>query len=112
MPVVTWSAELKPFRPWANVALNSPALDSNQTAHPVICFFTFSGYSQVDPVVQNLSANAGGTRDMGLISGSGTSPIVGNGNPLQYSYLENSMDRGGWQASVHGATESQTQMSS
>ena len=40
--------------------------------------------------------------DMGLIPGLERSPGVGKGNPLQYSYLENSMDRGAWQATVHG----------
>ena len=49
-------------------------------------------------MVKNLSANAGGTRDTVSIPGSGRSPGVGNGNPLQYSYLENSMDRGAWWA--------------
>ena len=52
---------------------------------------------------KNLPANAGDTRDMGLIPGSGQSPGVGNGNLLQYSCLENSMDRGAWQATVHGS---------
>ena len=47
----------------------------------------------------------------GLISGLGRSPGEGNGYPLQYSCLENSMDRGGWQATVHGVTKSQTQLS-
>ena len=42
------------------------------------------------------------TRDVGLISGSGRSPAEGHGNPLQHSYLENPMDRGAWQAIVHG----------
>ena len=42
--------------------------------------------------------------DMGLISGSGRSPGEENGNPLQYSYLENSMDRGAWWATVHEVT--------
>ena len=46
--------------------------------------------------------NAGDTRDVGLISGSGRSPAEGHGNPLQQSYLENPMDRGAWQAIVHG----------
>ena len=46
--------------------------------------------------VVKMPANAGDTRDMGLIPGSGRSPGVGNGNPLQYSCLENSMDRGVW----------------
>ena len=45
-------------------------------------------------MVKNASANAKDTRDVGLIPGSGKSPGVGNGNPLQYSCLENSMDRG------------------
>ena len=44
--------------------------------------------------------------DPGLIPGSGISSGEGNGNPLQYSCLENSMDRGAWQATVHGVTKS------
>ena len=50
-------------------------------------------------MVKNLPANAG---DTGLISGSGGSPGVGNGNPLQYFCLGNPMDRGVWRAIVHG----------
>ena len=46
--------------------------------------------------------------DPDLIPGSGRSPEEGNGYPLQYSYLENSMDRGAWQATVHRVTKSQT----
>ena len=57
-------------------------------------------------VVKNLPANAGDARDMGLIHGLGSSPGVGNGNSLQCSCLENSMDRGAWQATVHGVTKS------
>ena len=49
--------------------------------------------------------NAG---DLGSISGSGSSPGEGNGDPFQYSCLENSTDRGAWQATVHGFAESQT----
>ena len=52
--------------------------------------------------------NAG---DLGLIPGWGRSPGEGNGNPLQYSGLENSMDRGAWQATVHGVTKSWTRLS-
>ena len=60
-------------------------------------------------MVKNTSANAGDIRNEGLIPGSGRSSGVGNGNPLQYSCLENSMDRGGsWRATVHGATKSWT----
>ena len=53
-------------------------------------------------VVKNLPANAGDTRNMGSMPGSGRSPREGNGSPLQYSFLENPMDRGIWQATVHG----------
>ena len=59
-------------------------------------------------VVKNPPANAGGTRDMGSIPGLGRSPGEGNGNPLQYSCLENSMGRGAWRAAIHGVTKSQT----
>jgi len=52
--------------------------------------------------VKNIPANAGDIRDTGLIPGSGRSPREGNGNPLQYFCLENSMDRGAWQATVMG----------
>ena len=52
-------------------------------------------------VVKNSPANAGDMRDMGLIPGSGRYPRGGNGNPLQYSCLENPMDRGARQAIVH-----------
>ena len=59
-------------------------------------------------MVKNLPANAGDTRDSGLISGLGRSPGVGNGNPLQYSCLENSMDSGAWWATVYGVIKTQT----
>ena len=57
-------------------------------------------------VVKNLPANAGDIRDAGSIPGSGRSPGEGNGNPLQYSCLENPRDRGAWWATVHGVTKS------
>ena len=53
-------------------------------------------------MVKNLPANAGDSGDMGLFPGSGRSLGGGNGNPLQYSGLENPMDRGVWQSIVHG----------
>ena len=56
-------------------------------------------------MVKNLPANAG---DLGLIPGSGRSAGKGNSNPLQYSCLENPMDRGDWPATVHGVAESDT----
>ena len=62
-------------------------------------------------VVKSPPVNAGDTRDAGLVPGSGRSPGGGNGNPLQYFCLENSMDRGTWRATVHGVTKSQTHLS-
>ena len=56
---------------------------------------------QVALVVKNPPDNAGGVRDTGLIPGWGRSPGGGHGNPLHYSCLENSMDRGAWRATVH-----------
>ena len=61
-------------------------------------------------VVKDLPAGIGDARDMGLISGLGKPPGVGNDNPLQYSCLENSMDRGTWWAAVHWVAKSQTQL--
>ena len=57
-------------------------------------------------VVKNLPANAGAAGDAGFIPVSGRSPGGGNGNLLQYSCLENLMNRGGWQAAVHGVEKS------
>ena len=56
-------------------------------------------------MVKNPPASAGDARDVGSIPGSGRSPGGGNGNPLEYSYLENSMDRGAWRATVHMVTK-------
>ena len=61
-------------------------------------------------MVKNPPANAGDTRDMGSIPGWGRSPEGGNGNPLQYSFLENPMDRGAWWTTVHGVAKSQTRL--
>ena len=69
--------------------------------------YNFKVGSPGGPVVKNPPANVG---NMGLITGSGRSPGVGNGNPLQYSCLENSMNRGARQATVHGVVKSQTRL--
>ena len=72
------------------------------------CLYTITVLTQGFPGgsgVKNLPANAG---DLVLIPGLGRSPGEGNGNPLQYSHLENSIDRGAWRATVHGVTESDT----
>ena len=58
-------------------------------------------------VVKNLLANAGDVREVGLIHELGRSPGEGNGNQLQYSCLESSMDRGAWGAIVLGVAKSQ-----
>ena len=61
-------------------------------------------------MVKNPPANAGTAGDKGSTPGSGRTPGGGNGYPLQYSCLENPMDRGAWQATVHRVTKSQTQL--
>ena len=61
-----------------------------------------TGASQVAPVVKNSPVNAGNLRDVDSIPGSGRSPGGAYGNRLQYSCLENPMDRGAWRAIVHG----------
>ena len=68
------------------------------------------GAAQVMLPVKNPPANAGDIRDAGSVPGLGRSPGGGHGNPLQYSCLENPMDRGGWWAAVHRVTMSCTQL--
>ena len=72
------------------------------------CVCTGAGASQVALVVKNLPANTGDARDAGLITGLGRSPGGGHGSPLQYSCLENPMDRGAWQATAHRVEKSWT----
>ena len=60
------------------------------------------------PSVKNPPASVGDIKDAGLIPGLGRLPGGGHGNPLQYSCLEHSMDRGAWRATVHGVAESDT----
>ena len=67
--------------------------------------------SQMVLAVKNPPANAGDVRNSSSIPGSGKSPGVGNGNPLQYSCLWDSMDRGAWQATGHDTAKSQTRLS-
>ena len=69
-----------------------------------------TGASQVALVVKNPSANAGDVRDKSSIPGLGRSPGEGNGNPLQYSCVENPMDRGAWRATVHRVRQSWAQL--
>ena len=67
-----------------------------------------TAFSQVAQAVKNMPANAGDIRDAVLIPGSGRSPGAGHGNPLQYSCLENPMNREAWWATVHTVAKSQT----
>ena len=61
-------------------------------------------------VVKNPPASAGDIKDMGSVPGLGGSPGGGHGNRLQYSGLENPMDRGAWKSAVQGVTQSQAQL--
>ena len=70
-------------------------------------YYSLSRASQVALVVKNLPADALGI-DVGSVSGLGRFPGGGHGNLLYYSRLENSMDRGAWQAAVHGVAKSWT----
>ena len=92
-------------QPWALDATNSyyPSPLCVKEQHYFTC--------QVVLAVKNPPANAGGPRDAGLIPGSGRSPGEGHSNPLQYSYLENPMDRGTWQATVYRVAKSRTWLS-
>ena len=72
---------------------------------------TEAGASQVVLVVKNLLASAGDARDVSLISGSEKAPGERNGNLLQYSCLENPMDRGAWWATAHRVAKSWTRLS-
>ena len=76
------------------------------TSSWIIIFF--KGAFLVTSLVKNPLASAGDTSSN---PGSGTSPEEGNGNPLQYSYLENPIDTGAWQTAVHGVVKSQIRLS-
>ena len=73
-------------------------------------YIQFIWVSHMALVVKNPPANAGDITDVGLIPGLGRSLGGGHGNPLRYSCLENPMDRGGWQATVHWVSKSQTRL--
>ena len=75
-----------------------------QSKHPTANYV--SGF----PCGSDGKVSACSVGDTGLISGSGRSPKEGNGNPLQYPCLENSMGRGAWQVTVHGVAKSRTQL--
>ena len=101
---------------WVRVGWN-PALKYCVCSSSSVTSVSFNSYlykgraSQVAIVVKNPPANAGDSREAGSIPGLGRSPGVGNGNPLQYSCLENSTDRGAWWDMVHGLVKSQAWLS-
>ena len=83
-----------------------PLVPQPRIYHQILCY---KWTSQVAPVVKNPPANVRDLRNsLSSISGSGRSPAGGHGNPLQYSCLENPMDRGVWPATVQRVTKSQT----
>ena len=84
---------------------DSVSFGSNLSVHS----FNFRGFPG-GSVGKESACNAGDARDSGSIPGWGRSPGGGHGNPLQYSCLENPMDRGAWQATVHGVTKSWTRL--
>ena len=93
-------------------SLHFSSLVSFSPSHPLPCRGVRVDYVAflVVLVVKNPPANAGNLRDMGFIRGSGRAPGGGNDNPLQYSCLENPMERGAWWATAHGVAESWTQV--
>ena len=105
-----WWAGMDPEQPWgSHLYLKEP-----EEAILRLEFRSFTGClvnnwaSQVVLVVKNLPAKTGDIRDAVSIPGSGRSTGGGYGNPFQYSRLENPMNRGDWQATVHRATQSWT----
>ena len=87
---------------------HSPKFSSHFKALGFCPGLYFCWTSQVALVVKNLPSNAGDIRDTGLLPGLGRSPAGANGNTLQYSSLENPVDRGVWWATVHRVTKSWT----
>ena len=79
--------------------------------HQLIQAVNLTSLFPTGTVVKNPPADAGGARDAGLIPRLKRFSGVGNGNPLQYCCLENSMSKGTWWVTVHGVTKSQTQLS-
>ena len=119
MSNITWRLSKRPsifwlLDGWASLNFPSSALGLKSMGCESVqccwCLRRLVSGSQASQlaVVKNPLANAGDAGDEGLIPGLGRSPGGGNGNPLQYSCLENPMDRGAWQATVHGVAESRT----
>ena len=105
-----WSGQPFPY-PWdlpnPGIEPRSPSLQTDSLpAEPQ--WYVYIVDFPCGSMVKNLPANARGIRDVGSIPGLGRSPGGGHGKPLQYSCLENPMDRGTWKATVHGIIRIQT----
>ena len=98
--VPTVTALFQDLCTWVVTSYPVEALAASQLQEEMWCF----------PGGSAVKASASNAGDLGLIPGSGRSPGGGDGNPLQYSCLENSMDRGTWWATVHGVTKSWTRL--
>ena len=110
-----WSFSIQHLVPWPGIKPRCLALGAQSLSHwttrkslqrplppPFKIIYLFWGF----PGRSEVKASASNAGDPGSIPGSGRPPGEGNGNPLQYSCLENPMDRGDWQATVHAVTES------
>ena len=105
---LNWAPAVCPVGPFV---CPEPAYTVTLTDSPVQPHNTDEeGASQVVLLVNNPPASAGDIRDVGLIPESGRSPGGRHGNPLHYPCLENPMDRGAWQATVHRVTKSRTRL--
>ena len=110
--MVTHSSILAWKIPWTEEPGGLQSMESQRVRHNLVtkhtCRILWS--SQVALVVKNPPVNAGAVRDTGSIPGLGRSPGRGHGNPFQYICLENPVDRGAWQATVHRVTKSWTRL--
>ena len=97
------------FRPLSSLFLNVPALHLTRL-YLVVVIDRSPGFPG-GTVLKNPPAHVGDTGDVGFIPGLGRSPGEGNDYPLQYSCLENPIDRGAWQVTVHRVVKSRTQLS-
>ena len=97
-------------RTWTGNSLHKPNGSSQGSYAMVHLLYLEMQQYQGMLVVENLPDSAGHMGDRGSIPGSGRSPRGGQGNPLQYSCLENPMDRGSWRATVHRVEKSWTQL--
>ena len=97
---------------WSGLVAMPPSRRSSQPRDLTKVYYTaarfFTPWDTLGPVVKNLPVNAGNIKDEASVLESGRYPAEGNGNPLQYSYLENLMGRGAWWATVRRISKNQT----